>query len=108
MAGVGMVTVACNILLVIGVRRRVPCLIRPWMALCFAYLSLMTLGVGKALFYRVVPVKIRTIFVMNRVSHLLVDPTQSSNRWDTLYINCNIYRVGQNSSVAQLFWLSII
>ena len=72
MAGVGMVTVACNILLVIGVRRRVPCLIRPWMALCFAYLSLMTLGVGKALFYRGVPVKVRPVrpFLVSSVTFM--------------------------------------
>ena len=59
LAAVGMVTVACNILLVIGVRRRDPCLLRPWIALCFAYLSITTLCVMKALFYRVVSLKTR-------------------------------------------------
>ena len=60
LAAVGMVTVACNILLVIGVRRRDPCLLRPWIALCFAYLSITTLCVMKALFYRVVSLETRT------------------------------------------------
>ena len=52
---VGIVTIACNILLVIGVKRKDPCLIKPWIALCFAYISAMVLSVGKALFYRIVP-----------------------------------------------------
>ena len=52
---VGIVTIACNILLVIGVKRKDPCLIKPWIALCFAYISAMVLSVGKALFYRTVP-----------------------------------------------------
>ena len=71
-AAVGMVTVACNILLVIGVRKRDPCLMRPWIALCFTYLSIMTLGVGKALFYRGVPVKVRPVrpFLVSSVTFM--------------------------------------